>query len=247
MTSINPVNVLKLLLRRYAALGYLEEETSVNAYERDLKDQLQSIIDAELNCEAEETPDIDDINATTQTALDDMAAEDFDPDGCPPSEASVPSSSPVTYETYLPDTKLYIPFGYKRRAIEFFRASTKNGRRPKLATIQEKFRLVKSEGLLYRWKKQVERDGIGTRPDKLDYVWDTTLEEYKAAVVRGEEVTNADLKRWALAAAKTVGLRECGGHSWITKFKKKHGIVIKPLRRRRRKSLGKGAFPPTPS
>jgi len=127
---------------------------------------------------------------------------------------------------YGVEVQVRISINSKKEAVDYW-IGGKKGKR-KWESVANRYRFVKSERQLYRFKDQVEN--FGSREEKLKQVWHHTLENFKNARVKKVIVHDNDLRRWGLKAAGRINfLQFKASRSWVYKFKKANGICSRKI------------------
>lgn len=81
---------------------------------------------------------------------------------------------------------------------------------------------------MYRWKDQVDMGG--TRFDKLNFIAESTYQQFSDARANGHIVHDFDIKRFALRANLNARLENFAtSPTWIKKFKDRYGIVSRKI------------------
>jgi hypothetical protein len=164
--------------------------------------------------------------------IEDKNSEDSEDDneelletGSSPTEGE-PSSQSSPFSSPTKRLKEYIPFDYKKRAVEFW----KSGKKKYLSftTVKNSFKKLKNRETLYIWEKQIENKG--TRNDKLLLIYNSTVNRFIEAKNSRLIVHESDLRRWALNTNREVGLENFTASSkWIHNFKKANRIVSRKI------------------
>ncbi len=129
-------------------------------------------------------------------------------------------------DEYGVEVQVRISINSKKEAVDYW-IGGKKGKR-KWESVANRYRFVKSERQLYRFKDQVEN--FGSREEKLKQVWHHTLENFKNARVKKLIVHDNDLRRWGLKAAGRINfLQFKASRSWVYKFKKANGICSRKI------------------
>jgi hypothetical protein len=123
--------------------------------------------------------------------------------------------------------KRIIPLQRKIEIIQFAEPPGKKKR--KFETVRNRYKSdVKYPIDLVRYKRDVENNG--TRSEKLSRVHFKVYDEFKEAKLNNLIVHDENLRRWALQAAREIGLDGFkASPTWIQKFKKMFGIVSRKI------------------
>ncbi|KAF4524903.1 hypothetical protein B566_EDAN018069 [Ephemera danica] len=143
------------------------------------------------------------------------------------SEVSQSSSSASVYLPSSPDVKRqYVPYKYKREAVEYWRSGKKKALN--WETVKKKYWKLKSRKMLYRWLEQVEE--VGTRLDKLKFVYEATFSDFKNARKQKLPFHDSELKRCALIHARAANLQHfTASKFFLWKFKKHYRIASRKI------------------
>lgn len=114
-------------------------------------------------------------------------------------------------------------FEDKKKVVDFYLA--KPGRTYK--SVKQRFKRVRDPNQLSRFKKQVAAGG--TKREKWARVASNVLNSFIDARQEMLPVHDADLRRWALASARTENLTTGVNDSWVTRFKRRNGLVSRKV------------------
>ena len=131
-------------------------------------------------------------------------------------------SSTSSFTNPIQTPKVFIPFEYKRRAVEYWqRGKTK---KYKYVTVKNQFKQIRSRKQFDRWKIQVQQSG--DRVEKLRIVFEFAAQKFKNAREKKLNVSDLDVKRWAINKAREVGLDGFkASNYWLWKFKNSIRVV----------------------
>jgi len=128
--------------------------------------------------------------------------------------------------TSISEEREIVNDGYKRRAVGFWK-SAKRGRYS-LSTVKHSFRKVKSLQQLYRWEHYIQKGG--THREKMLYISEYVLQNFKEADEEKKIIHDMDLRRWALEAKAQIDLSSFkASATWILNFKRKYRIVSRKI------------------
>ncbi|KAF4532880.1 hypothetical protein B566_EDAN001484 [Ephemera danica] len=232
MPGINKYNVAQLLLQAYNKRDNVPSPFTQEEIE--LRDRLKDLLDSEiLRVETteeyyEEGPvpyecNVEDLETIYEDELDKelLPEQAYNEMTETASQSSVSSeTSHTSNSTYLPSSpefkRQFIPYLYKRRAVEYWRSGVKKPLN--WETVKKKFWKLKTRSMLYRWVEQV--DEVGTRLDKLKFVYEATYEDFQAARRRLHCFHDSDFKRCALIHAEHADLENFTASKYfLWKFK----------------------------
>jgi len=71
-----------------------------------------------------------------------------------------------------------IDFEYKKKAVQYWKSAEKG--KLKLKTVQNQFKKLKNQSMLYRWESQVEEDG--NRNEKLSEICKYVVDEFQSHI-----------------------------------------------------------------
>lgn len=102
-----------------------------------------------------------------------------------------------------------------------------NGQRRRSAESIEKLYSWYRPNMLPRFKKRLQG---GSRPEKLSTLRDSVLKLFKDARDKRQPVHGRMIQKWARQQAALIGLEDfSASDSWLTKFKRRHGIVSRKV------------------
>jgi len=97
-----------------------------------------------------------------------------------------------------------IDFEYKKKAVQYWKSAKKG--KLKLKTVQNQFKKLKNQNMLYRWESQVEEGG--NRIEKLSEICRYVVNEFQNAHEKSLPFHDVDIKRWALKGREQVSLSQ---------------------------------------
>ncbi len=113
----------------------------------------------------------------------------------------------------------------KMNAVKHWR--NEGGKKRVLTSVQSRYRYVHNETQLYKWERQIESHG--GRYDKLQEIWEHTLNEFKKAVDRLLPIHDHDIQRWARKKARELNFDFIASKKWIWKFKSANRICSRKI------------------
>ena len=219
--KFNSINIINLLMAYFQVLNI--EQTPINIKEHEIYEQFKMILldlmetSNELYILMEETLDFQENFKNTNACI----IEDIDLHSIPDYPEPPTDQCVEDYESFS--------FEYKQNAIEYWRG-TKRKKNKSLESVQNKFKIVKSDRQLRRWAHQINQGG--TYREKIARICEYTLDNFKAAIESNLIIHDNDLRRWALKAQKIIeheDFRLKASKHWVLKFKHAHRIISRKI------------------
>lgn len=222
MLQVNPANILNMLIICFQISNI--PRTPVNYKEIELRDMIKDIIqtsmdDTSFEIQTDTTLEFENYWESNLSAefVEDVDIETLEEDDEDDDEAE---GSCISEEREI------VTDGYKRRAVEYWKSGKKG--RYSFVTVKNQFKKVKSLRQLYRWEHYIEKGG--THREKMLYISEYVLKNFKEANDEKRIIHDVDLRRWALEAKSQINFPPFkAGATWILNFKRKHGIVSRKI------------------
>lgn len=219
----NPVNVLLLAMEIYHR-RQMKQSTENTREDYVMCDMVVKLLDEHVNSadmwlETTETLDIADCESTDGEETEESCThEDSSSDSATYHHQLSPKATPATTIT-LSD---------KEEAVKYW-LNEGGKKRLRVSTVQNRYRFVRSERELYRWKKEV----AGRRKSRLEIATEINarlFEQFTDARRQSLSVSDTTLRDWALEIANAIGAKEfTASQSWISRFKRSHKIVARKI------------------
>lgn len=256
MTIFNPINVLDMLHEYFKYEGVA---TSPTAQEIVVKDNILDILikcqeSAANHFESETTLDVlEDLNEDESI---DMYCDDEEVEKKEEREQTdeelmslVKATSTLTAISGISGSSASIPpspgkaarkdknpvsFEYKRRCVNYWKFDNNGKVRKKSlrwSTLQNRFKLCKSRGALYKWIDDVDK--MGTNRDKMNIVREETFSKFKEARLKRYTVYDYNLEYWALEKSRELGITSNfrASSKWINYFKRAKELIVLEIER----------------
>lgn len=149
-------------------------------------------------------------------------------------KGSQSTESQSSHEFYMPPspkrTREYVPFQYKKDAVQYWRTGSKKGNLLKFSTVKTKYGKLKSLEMLKSWHKQVKASA--DRRDKLYDIYEHTYRVFCDAKEQKLIVHDINLRRWAITRAREINMNNFTASKWfLYKFKNIFNIVSRKITR----------------
>jgi len=224
MVQVNPANILNMLIILFQISNI--PETPVNNKEIELRDVIKDIIHSSMNDMSSDTytdTTLEFENYWKSNLLDADFVDDYEIEILEEDEDDDQAEDSCTS---ISEEREIVNDGYKRRAVGFWK-SAKRGRYS-LSTVKHSFRKVKSLQQLYRWEHYIQKGG--THREKMLYISEYVLQNFKEADEEKKIIHDMDLRRWALEAKAQIDLSSFkASATWILNFKRKYRIVSRKI------------------
>jgi len=224
MVQVNPANILNMLIILFQISNI--PETPVNNKEIELRDVIKDIIHSSMNDMSSDIytdTTLEFENYWKSNLLDADFVDDYEIEILEEDENDDQAEDSCTS---ISEEREIVNDGYKRRAVGFWK-SAKRGRYS-LSTVKHSFRKVKSLRQLYRWEHYIQKGG--THREKMLYISEYVLQNFKEADEEKKIIHDMDLRRWALEAKAQIDLSSFkASATWILNFKRKYRIVSRKI------------------
>jgi len=224
MVQVNPANILNMLIILFQISNI--PETPVNNKEIELRDVIKDIIHSSMNDMSSDIytdTTLEFENYWKSNLLDADFVDDYEIEILEEDEDDDQAEDSCTS---ISEEREIVNDGYKRRAVGFWK-SAKRGRYS-LSTVKHSFRKVKSLRQLYRWEHYIQKGG--THREKMLYISEYVLQNFKEADEEKKIIHDMDLRRWALEAKAQIDLSSFkASATWILNFKRKYRIVSRKI------------------
>jgi len=224
MVQVNPANILNMLIILFQISNI--PETPVNNKEIELHDVIKDIIHSSMNDMSSDIytdTTLEFENYWKSNLLDADFVDDYEIEILEEDEDDDQAEDSCTS---ISEEREIVNDGYKRRAVGFWK-SAKRGRYS-LSTVKHSFRKVKSLRQLYRWEHYIQKGG--THREKMLYISEYVLQNFKEADEEKKIIHDMDLRRWALEAKAQIDLSSFkASATWILNFKRKYRIVSRKI------------------
>lgn len=212
----NPINVLNLAKMKYEERGF-QSTSPTSPEDLHMCNLILNFLDIHSN----------DINISLETVetLEEIGHSSDESMNCSSDDDSCANAS--SEEEYIPSpnkTCTSIPVSDKEQAVKFW--LNEGGRkRLKLSSVQSRFRFVKSERELYKWKKELLEVRNMRQNSTRESLKGKLFERFKTARDRQNTVTDGDLRDWAIRIASEMKIADFQASStWLSRFKKSYRI-----------------------
>gem|GEM_PF-2043397 len=224
MVQVNPANILNMLIILFQISNI--PETPVNNKEIELHDVIKDIIHSSMNDMSSDIytdTTLEFENYWKSNLLDADFVDDYEIEILEEDEDDDQAEDSCTS---ISEEREIVNDGYKRRAVGFWKSAKKG--RYSLSTVKHSFRKVKSLRQLYRWEHYIQKGG--THREKMLYISEYVLQNFKEADEEKKIIHDMDLRRWALEAKAQIDLSSFkASATWILNFKRKYRIVSRKI------------------
>jgi len=224
MVQVNPANILNMLIILFQISNI--PETPVNNKEIELRDVIKDIIHSSMNDMSSDIytdTTLEFENYWKSNLLDADFVDDYEIEILEEDENDDQAEDSCTS---ISEEREIVNDDYKRRAVGFWK-SAKRGRYS-LSTVKHSFKKVKSLRQLYRWEHYIQKGG--THREKMLYISEYVLQNFKEADEEKKIIHDMDLRRWALEAKAQIDLSSFkASATWILNFKRKYRIVSRKI------------------
>jgi len=224
MVQVNPANILNMLIILFQISNI--PETPVNNKEIELRDVIKDIIHSSMNDMSSDIytdTTLEFENYWKSNLLDADFVDDYEIEILEEDEDDDQAEDSCTS---ISEEREIVNDDYKRRAVGFWKSAKRE--RYSLSTVKHSFRKVKSLRQLYRWEHYIQKGG--THREKMLYISEYVLQNFKEADEEKKIIHDMDLRRWALEAKAQIDLSSFkASATWIFNFKRKYRIVSRKI------------------